>query len=303
MLGWSAAGLEQARAFARDIGSDAVLIVDDGRIVQQWGNITETFPVYSVRKSLLNSLIGMAVAEEALSLDDTLETLGIDDRRPSLSAAEKQARVRDLLTARSGVYHKAAYESRSHDAARPARGAHPPGKHFYYNNWDFNTLGTIYSQAVGEDLFKSFARRVATPVGMEDFTLADTEYHSERSSDHPAYLFKMSARDLARFGLLYLRGGQWRDAQVVPEEWVAASTATQVSAATENRSYGYMWWTYPQYGPYFGAAASGGQNLVVDPTRGLVIVHQAKENWFGSGGVGPEFWRLYGMIVSAAPQP
>ena len=169
----------------------------------------------------------------------------------------------------------------------PPGGRTRRGKHFYYNNWDFNTLGTIYSQTVGEDLFKSFARRVATPVGMEDFTLADTEYHSERSSDHPAYLFKMSARDLARFGLLYLRGGQWRDAQVVPEEWVAASTATQVSAATENRSYGYMWWTYPQYGPYFGAAGSGGQNLVVDPTRGLVIVHQAKENWFGSGGVGP----------------
>jgi len=57
--------------------------------------------------------------------------------------------VRMLLEARSGVYHAALYETPAMAKQRPARGSHEPGTFWYYNNWDFNALGTIYEHATG----------------------------------------------------------------------------------------------------------------------------------------------------------
>jgi CubicO group peptidase (beta-lactamase class C family) len=79
--------------------------------------------------------------------------LGIDDSPPSLTAEEKQATVRHLLQARSGVYHVALAESPAVAAARPPRGSHPPGTFWYYDNWDFDALGTISEQETGAGIF------------------------------------------------------------------------------------------------------------------------------------------------------
>jgi hypothetical protein len=98
----------------------------------------------------------IAASEGRISLTGTLAELGIDDKPPSLTDAEKQATVRDLLMARSGVYHPAAYEDSDMEKKRPPRGSHPPGSFWYYNKWDFNALGTIYRKSTGEDIFLSF---------------------------------------------------------------------------------------------------------------------------------------------------
>ena len=63
---------------------------------------------------------------------------------------------------------------------------------------------------------------------MDDFGVDDVKYRRTGRSDHPGYTFWMSARDMARFGLLYLRGGRWGDSQIVPAGWVRESTATHV---------------------------------------------------------------------------
>ena len=63
--------------------------------------------------------------------------------KPKLTLEEKEATVRDLLVARSGVYHIAQEEAPAMAAARPKRNSHPHGTFWYYNNWDFNALGTI----------------------------------------------------------------------------------------------------------------------------------------------------------------
>jgi hypothetical protein len=111
-----------------------------GRVVFEYGNIDTVSYVASVRKSILSMLYGVHVQRGQIDLDATLTTLGIDDRG-SLTAMERQARVRDLLTARSGVFHSAANDG--DDLARaPARGTQRPGTYFLYNNWDFNVLGT-----------------------------------------------------------------------------------------------------------------------------------------------------------------
>ena len=220
--GWSEEALNSAWELATSMGSGAILVVHRGVVVASWGNVSEPYDVFSVRKSLLHALLGPLVESGALDLDATLAQLNIDDRA-GLTATERTARVRDLLGSRSGVYLPAAYETRENAANRPRRGSHGPGEFFYYNNWDFNALGTIYERVSKGRIFEDFQQRIAAPLEMEDFSIAHTEYERDRVSEHPAYLFRMTARDLARFGLLYLRNGRWRDRQIVPANWIDLS--------------------------------------------------------------------------------
>jgi CubicO group peptidase (beta-lactamase class C family) len=212
--GWDEAGLAVAKAYADSIGTATFAVVQRGRLVVRWGDIDQRLELHSMRKSLLSALIGIAVARGQIDLDATLARLGIDDVAPSLSDVEKQATVRQLLQARSGVYHPALYETAGMARRRPARGSHAPGTFWYYNNWDFNTLGTIYERAVGRSIFAAFAEEIAAPLQMQDYRVQDGRYvRGEDMSLYPAYPFHMSARDLARFGLLYARGGVWQGRQ------------------------------------------------------------------------------------------
>ncbi|NIS68202.1 MAG: serine hydrolase, partial [Proteobacteria bacterium] len=110
-LGWSSEKLAAARAYSRQIGSAAVMIVEDGTVVDAWGEITRNYECHSMRKSLLSALIGIHVAEGHIDLSMTMEELGIDDSEPSLTKTEKQATVADLIKSRSGIYHPALGES------------------------------------------------------------------------------------------------------------------------------------------------------------------------------------------------
>jgi CubicO group peptidase (beta-lactamase class C family) len=253
----------------------AVLVVRGDVIIASWGDPERKINMASVRKSLLSALYGIAVTEQRISLKRSLAEMGIDDKEPSLSAAEKQATVGDLLTARSGVYHAAAYETREIKKKRPARGSHPPGTYWFYNNWDFNVLGTIYRKMTGEDIFASFERRIARRIGMADFTRRDGRYVLAPESDHPAYPFMLTARDAARFGLLFANGGRWNGKQVVPADWVAESTRAHAHTNRGNRGYGYMWWElsaepWGRGGAY--AAGFGGQIIAFLPAKKLVLV-------------------------------
>ena len=206
--GWSSQKLQEAREHFDAIDSAAVMVVYDGAVLAAWGEVERRFMCHSVRKSLLSALYGVHVAEGTMDLNKTLAELNIDDN-PPLTDAEKHARVIDLLRSRSGIYRPAAYETAKMKKTRPRRGTHQPGELFWYNNWDFNALCTIFEQETGTKVFEEFQRRFAVPVEMEDFRLQDTYYHlEEEHSIHPAYPFRMSARDMARFGLLFLRRGE-----------------------------------------------------------------------------------------------
>ena len=109
--GWSSDRLAAAKAYADSIDTVAVIIVDDGVIISQWGETATKFKVHSIRKSFLSALYGIAVAHGQINLNATLQQLGIDDNEPSLTPEEKQARVIDLLKARSGIYHAARDET------------------------------------------------------------------------------------------------------------------------------------------------------------------------------------------------
>jgi CubicO group peptidase (beta-lactamase class C family) len=302
--GWTVTASQAVEEFGRSFNPTSIAVVHEGRMVATWGDVSRKVNVRSVRKSLISALYGIAVAEKRISLDSTLAQLGIDDNPPSLSDAEKQATVRDLLMSRSGIYHPASYETAEMKEGRPARGSHAVGSFWYYNNWDFNALGTIYRKATGEDIFQSFARRIAEPLGMEDFTERDGRYVLEPASTHAAYPFRMSARDLARFGWLILSGGRWSEKQIIPTDWVRESTAAYSHTGHTASGYGYLWWVLPadKWGANAVAASGfGGQLVVIIPAKRLVAVETLDLPKGAKGIRTRDFLTLVQKIADAAP--
>ncbi|MFZ0336538.1 MAG: serine hydrolase [Terracidiphilus sp.] len=308
--GWSQEKLNGIRQYVGEMGSTAVMIVQHGVVVEAWGDVAHKSNLHSCRKSLLSSLIGIAVAEGKIHPDDTLEKLGLDDKPPSLTPVEKQATVRDLLEARSGVYHPTVYETQGMEENKPPRGSHAPGTFWYYNNWDFNALGFIYEQAMGMKIFEAYYQKIALPIGMQDFRARDGQYIAGHDTRFPAYVFDMSARDFARFGLLYLHHGEWNGVQVVPRDWVEASTHPY--SDTESGGYGYLWWTgdsasgEPAEIPFprgsFWAEGHLGQYAVMVPSLDLVIVNRVDSDLTRRTVGKREMAHLVRLVVEAAPK-
>jgi CubicO group peptidase (beta-lactamase class C family) len=281
-VGYSSEILKEAEQFAEEIGCSAAMAVYDGKVFFAWGNISENFRCHSIRKPFLGALYGIYLAQGDINLDATLEDLNIDDIPPSLTFEEMQAKVEHLLMSRSGVYHEAAAEPQDMIDTRPERGSHPPDTFFFYNNWDFNTLGTIFEQETGEGIFNAFEEHIADVVGMDDFQIDNCNYFYEwDKSQHPAYQFKMSARDMARFGILYQKLGNWKGNQIIPEAWIDESTmAYSVEDEAAGMGYGYMWGVIMEGGeieqligyPGFFHAGGGAQLLMIIPDLKLVTV-------------------------------
>jgi CubicO group peptidase (beta-lactamase class C family) len=274
---------------AAALGVRALVVANSRETLLSRGPVSEPSWVASVRKSLLSALFGMAAGEGRLSLDATLASLGIEDRS-RLSQAEGRATVRHLLQARSGIYLPAASETPQMRAQRPPRGAHAPGAHFYYNNWGFNAAGEVYQRATGEGLFAAFENRLARPLGFQDF---DPRRHTRpvqepQYSRFPAHHFSLSARDLAKFGQLYLRKGKWLGRQLLSNSWVSESTTpySRTGATGWWSGYGYMWWVAsnrlgssaaPLPPGSFTAAGNGGRYVAVLPSLDLVVAIQPEE--------------------------
>jgi CubicO group peptidase (beta-lactamase class C family) len=168
-------------------------------------------------------------------------------------------------------------------ARRPARGSAPPGSRFYYNNWDFNALGTIFAKLTGRTVFEALRDDLAIPLQFEDFSMTtDTRFQYGTESDHPAYVMRFSARDLARVGLLVARNGRWGEHRIVPEKWIAESLLSYSATDRGTLGYGYLWWIgvddrhfgveFP--GKVVSARGHRGQYVVVDMAREIVVVHK-----------------------------
>lgn len=249
--------------------------------MHKYGNIARTINVHSVRKSILSVLMGIYSDRGQINVMKTLAELKIDDK-DNLSTIEKQATVQQLLQARSGIYHLAAYETKEMAVLRQPRGSFKPGERWYYNNWDFNALGTIFNKFTDKTVFEALRDDLAKPLMFEDFSYSfDTNFHYDSISIHPAYVIHLSARDLARVGLLMARNGRWGNRQIVSEKWVTESTKSYSETDRPGIGYGYLWWIgtdrmhfqtrFP--GKVYSARGYQGQYMIVDPVRDLVIVH------------------------------
>jgi CubicO group peptidase (beta-lactamase class C family) len=295
--GYCQAPLDDLTAHLKTLGTTAMTVVVGGKVLFDYGPQDEVTYLASVRKSILAMMFGKYVADGTIKLDATMADLGIDDV-DGLLPLEKTATVRHLLTARSGVYHEAANAactgcgSTSGEPPGP-RGTVKPGSYFLYNNWDFNTLGTIFEKATGKDIYAAFEQDFARPMQFQDFRLeAQRKARRPQASQHPAYHFYLSTRDMARLGLLMLRHGRWGNARLLSEEWVEEMVTVETPVAKMNPAsyregpfgYGYLWWIWD--GPfntgiyrnaYTGIGAIG-QFITVLPELDMVVAHKTRQN-------------------------
>jgi len=317
--GFSAARLDTLRHHLVESGSSSLMIVVDGEIIFEYGDVDRPHVIHSMRKALLNSLIGIAVTEGKIDTSSTLAELGIDDVHP-LTEAEKQARVADVLKSRSGVYVPAAATSEGMLQGKPERGSHAPGTHYYYNNWDFNVAGHILEEAMDTSLFSVFHERIAQPLGMQGFTGeyvdidgesdVDTIPHTSgvyqyelSKSKYPAYHFRMSTRDLARYGQLYLNKGRWDDEQLIDPSWIEASTRPySLYNPGYGIAYGMLWYVLVpnenRATKSFYHTGVGVHMLGVYPTSKLVLVHRVdteKEYTYNQG----DFYKMISLMWNA----
>ena len=306
--GFSSEALESVRERWEATQSAGYMVVYRGAVLVAWGDLERRFKCHSVRKSFLSALIGTEVDSFGMDLGATLAELGITDDGvdgPGLTETESTATVHDLIRARSGVYRLAAYEPPQNP--KPERGAYAPDEFWCYNNWDFNALLTIFELESGARIFEAFDERIAGPIGMQDYRPRDGYYHHEgQKSQHPAYPFRMSGRDMARFGLLYLNEGRWGEQQILSKDWVAASATPHSSEGVwGGGGYGYMWWVsgderLAELGSY-SARGVGGQLIQVLPGADLVLVNRT--NTFAGQSVSErELVELaHGILDAARP--
>lgn len=297
--GFSSDKLDTLANFLEEKGASSMLIVIDGKIIFEWGDTEQVHTIHSIRKSMLNSIFGIAVHEGVIDTNATLSELGIDDIQ-ELTELEKSARVADLLKSRSGVYHNAAAVSEGMLRGKPERNSKEPGSHYYYNNWDFNVLNEILEKKTGISVFEFYKNRIADPLGMHHFdgsyisfdadTIRNDEhfkfpvtsgyYQYEKSkSRYPAYHFRMSAKDMALYGQLYLNKGEWNGKQVVPESWIEESTKPHsIYNERFGLAYGLLWNvltpTENREGSSFYHTGTGVHMLGVYPSSNMVLVHR-----------------------------
>ncbi|MEO1054380.1 MAG: serine hydrolase [Bacteroidota bacterium] len=318
--GYSSQKLDVLKAHLAQSGSFSMIIMIDGDIIFEWGETDKKHLIHSMRKAMLNSLYGIAIANGQIDTTMTLKKLNINDIEPSLSKRELNARVADLLKSRSGIYHNAAAVNNAMLIDRPARGTHQPGEHYYYNNWDFNALGAILEQQTGESIYTMFYEQIAKPIGMLDYEgkyasidgeseafdrpNTDGYYQYEKSqSNYPAYHFRMSARDLALYGQLYLNYGNWNGKQIIPREWIDVSTKPySIYSPQYGNAYGMLWRVRvpgenTKRNSFFHTGL-GIHMLGVYPDSGLVMVHRVntEEDFDYTEG---DFYKMLGLLFNA----
>lgn len=285
-FGWNPTALDRAFDYTQSLGTDSLVIVTDGVVVRSLGDLRKRYNVHSVRKVFLSALVGQHLGRgsQQIDLDATLDHLGIDDEPGPLTPGQRQATVQHLIKSISAINHPAAAaggQQRDVDA-RLGRTENAPGSKWAYNNWDYNALTTIFEKRTGLSIADAFASGIAERIGLEDFSPGSVSYiHEPKLSRHRAAMFRMSARDMARFGQLYLANGEWRGQRILPAGWV--DRIARDYTATGNRGllagHGYLWWIPGREsglpdGSFF-ALGLGFQAIIVVPAWRSVIVHQA----------------------------
>jgi len=310
-IGYSAEGLEKVTEFLKTLDTNAVLAVVGGKVLFEYGDLSELSYLASCRKSILAMLYGKYVTDGTIRLGTTLEDLGIDDIG-GLLPVEKKATINHLITATSGIYHQASNAGDS-TAFAPERGSQQPGDYFLYNNWDFNCAGYIFELLSRRIIYDALERDLALPIGMQDFDRLQQKKSGDlRRSRYPAYHIWLSTRDMARIGYLMLRQGEWSGRQVIPRNWTKVITRARTSVSEMNPEgyrggpfgYGYMWWVWDgphAKGSYKGAyTARGayGQYITVLPALDLVVAHKTVPGRDRGVGWG-EFQGMLDRLIAA----
>ena len=276
---------------AASLSTDALVIVTRGRTVASFGDPGRVYDVHSIRKALLSAVVGQHVGTGPgrISLAATLADLNMDESPRPLTALQRTATVRHLLKSVSGINRPAAAEG-GLTAGKDrllGKAENVPGTRWAYNNWDYNALTSVFERRTGLTVAAAFLHGIARPVGMRDFTESAVRYLTEPEvSEHRAAAFRMSARDLVRFGRLYLQRGRSDGKQVIPAGWIERIHEDMTPTGRDGLrwGHGYLWWVPgPDTGlpdGTFWAWGLGNQAVFVIPAWDTVIVHLADTTEF-----------------------
>jgi CubicO group peptidase (beta-lactamase class C family) len=275
---------ERLRKYIQDTAQNAqaVVIIHDEKIILDIGTTKKLINCHSARKSIMSLLIGIAKEKGLLNLDETLAELGIDESKTPLTAQEKTATIRDLLMSKSGVYLPAEAETDFAKANRPKREQYKPSEFFFYNNFDFNVLGTILEKKTGQSIGIFMEENLAKPLGMQDFAAANVIYGNPwpvrvDKSDHRVYWMYLSARDFAKIGAMVAQKGVWHNKQIVSKAWIEESLQPHTPKVDKSMrpfdAYGYLWWLDKDNNTAW-ADGYGGQFMMIDTARNLVLTQR-----------------------------
>lgn len=207
--------------------------------------LTDEIPnnVWSVTKSVISMITGMAHDRNLLALDDPIGKY-LPDQLGWGDAEHRAITIRDLLTETSGlneaILSEAATVATDASAPQEALGEsfkYPPGTHFEYSQRVPDLMSFVVQQALGEDIQTFAQRNLFDPIGIPSDSFFWLRDRSGNTYGY-AWLF-MPPSQLAKLGLLMQNGGSWNGQQVISSDWVS-----QVSQPTStNGCYGYLFWT------------------------------------------------------------
>jgi CubicO group peptidase (beta-lactamase class C family) len=238
-------------------------------------------PVFSVTKSVTSALVGIAMQEGYIkSLDQKIAEFLPEYFVNQADPKKKEISLRNALTMTGGL------EAADNDIDRWMQSAdwfkyaldlpleNAPGEKFSYNTALTHLLSGVLTRGTGMSTRDFADRYLFGPLEIKHY-LWNSDPRGFYGGGHLLYL---TARDMVKFGTLYLQHGKWQGQQVVPEKWTADSTQKQVGV-NSNENYGYLWWLFElkdsdknkKY-TAFAARGYGGQHIIVVPELDLVVV-------------------------------
>lgn len=281
----------------RPRGAPCGLVLRHGKIAAEWGDTSRPDMTFSVAKSYLGILAGIACDRGLIGdIDEpvgrTVRDGGFDPPRhhritwrhllQQTSEWEGELWGKPDLIDRN---RDLAAEGQGRDKGKPRR-LQEPGTFWEYNDVRINRLSLALLRRFGESLPSVFKRAVMDPIGASE----GWEWHGYRNSvveiggqgiasvsggGHWGGGVFISARDQARVGLLMLRRGMWQDRRLLSERWIELST----TPCPLNPRYGLLWWLntgrqrFPSASPESYAAVGAGGNLTwIDPSTDLVVI-------------------------------
>jgi CubicO group peptidase (beta-lactamase class C family) len=324
----SAPGIDQAAlraasdwAFDRPTPEQVTLslmIVHRGKIIHEryapGVDHTTRTRTWSTAKSIAVTLIGMLADQGKLQLDEPLGLEWLPPARSPDTDPRNQITLRHVLNMSSGLFpvdnRGLEYATGSGLAywagassivgARSRALYREPGTYWDYENYD--TLLGVYAMklALGDDrTYAEFPRNaLLDKIGMRN-TLLSTDRFGDFILSSQVYT---NARDLARFGLLYLNGGVWDGERLISEDWIDFVRTPAPATAETGNQYGGQWWLVPDDRndvpkDAYSTAGNRGQFVIVVPSHDLVIVRRGLD-W---GRQGFDRWDLTREVLKAVP--
>lgn len=288
--------------FMETNGTQAFIVIQDGKILyENYYNDTQRDSIvtsFSVAKSFDSALIGKAIEEGHInSVDDpiTIYLPELAERDPKFN----EITIRHLLLMASGLEYTEMrpllfnsddplttyFPDQRKLALENTFIIDPPMQYFQYNKYHPQLLGLILERTTGVTVTQYLQTRIWNPLGMEFDGSWSTD---SKESDFEKMETGVNARaiDFAKFGVLFLNGGNWNGTQIIPKAWVDESTqpllpenysdyyTDYVKAMPGQGYYNYMWWGMVRDdGTYdFTAEGDKGQFIYVSPENNMVIV-------------------------------